>query len=365
MNEIFSPERLTLGRQRRGLRKQELAARVGVSPKEVGRWEKGDCEPKEVNLKSLSRELRFPVAFFFGDAPPMLEDWAFRSLARMTASQRDMALAAGAQAVSLDLWLDTLIERPELTLPDLRGYSPEEAALGLRAYWGHGYQPLPNVVHLMEANGIRVYSLVHQDIAFDAFSVWHGVIPFVFLNTIVTPERSRMDACHEIGHLALHAHTGGGATKTENDEAREFAAAFLMPSRPFEASAPRTVTLATVIEAKQEWGVSALSYVRKLYGLGRISDWRYKSLCIEIKTKYRKTEPGPERPHESSKVLAWVFSSPESGISRRNAVEHLRIPMRDLDEMTFGLTLTPLPGSARPATHPTTKGDPPDLRIME
>lgn len=364
-NEIFSPERLTLARQRRGLRVQELAARIGVAPKSVSRWERGERAPEDESLAALAHELGFPANYFFGDAPPLLEDWAFRSLARMTARQRDIALAAGAQAVALDQYLEKQIARPEIDVPDLRGYTPAEAALEVRATWGLGYRPLPNLVHLLESKGVRVYSLVHEGAEFDAFSVWHGGMPFVFLNTTVTPERSRMDAAHELGHLALHAHTGGGSSKAENDEAHVFAAAFLMPGPQFLATAPQRISLATVVEAKQRWGVSALNYVRRLYTLNRITEWQYKSLTIEIKTKYKKTEPGPKRPSEASKVLAWVFASGESGVSRTDVVRDLRIPIEDLDEITFGLSLTSMKGGGGAPPPESDEGRRPDLRLMK
>ena len=275
-----------------------------------------------------------------------------------------MALASGVQAVGLDRWLDTLIQRPQLDVPDLRGQSAARAAVAVRAAWGLGYRPVPNLVHLLESNGIRVYSLVHDGADFDAFSVWHGGIPFVFLNTTVTAERSRMDASHELGHLVLHAHTGGGASKAENLEAHEFASTLLMPAEPFVAAAPQKITVATVVQAKQRWGVSALSYVRRLHVLGRLSDWQYKSMCIELKTKYRKTEPGPKRAQEASKVLAWVFASPDSGITRKDAAGHLRIPMGDLDEMTFGLSLTPIAGGGGERHEPSVERRP-DLQLLK
>ena len=340
----FSPERLKLARQRRGIQQQELAVWIGVTPKAVSRWELGKRVPITDRLESLSRVLNFPVEYFFGSPPPILQNWAFRSLTKMTAPQRDMALAAGVQAISLDMWLDERIQRPELRVPDLRGQLPEAAATAVRATWGLGYRALPNVVHLMEANGFRVYSLVHDGVNVDAFSVWHGNVPFVFLNTTVTIERSRMDACHEIGHLVLHARTGGGGRSPEEREAAEFATALLMPAEPVMATAPPRVTLQSIVEAKQLWGVSALAYICRLHKLGRITEWQYRSLAIKIKTEYRTTEPHPLRVPEASKVLWWVFSSRESGISRREAVRHLQVPMSDLDEMIFGLTLTPVRG---------------------
>jgi transcriptional regulator with XRE-family HTH domain len=199
MAEVFSPERLRLARQRRGLLGQELATRLNVTRRSVTSWENGSKTPNDDNVSSLASTLDYPRGYFYLDAPPLLEGGTFRSLARMTAKQASQATAAGAQAVELDNWITAHYRRPEPRLPDLRDVEPETAAEALRADWGIGFRPLPNLVHLMEKNGIRVYSLVHGGIEVDAYSAWCGNTPFVFLNTIKTPERSRMDASHELG----------------------------------------------------------------------------------------------------------------------------------------------------------------------
>lgn len=348
MEPIFSPERLRLARQRRGLFIQELAARVGVTPKSVSAWENGRATPTDENITAFAKVLEFPEEFFFGDAPPILEGATFRSLARMTARQRDMALAAGAQAVALDAWISERFNRPAPDIPDARDATPDGAAETVRAAWGLGYKSIPNLVHILEMHGVRVYSLVHDGTEMDAFSLWQGDVPFIFLNTTKTAERSRMDAAHELGHLVLHAHTGGGTTKKHEDEAQAFASAFLMPASPFIASSPRHLSLATIIDAKQQWGVSALAYVYRLHTLGRISDWHYRKLCIQIKSGYAQDEPGPERPRETSQVLAKVLVPPTAGgtVTRREITQHLNIYMRDLDEITFGLALTSMSGGS-------------------
>jgi len=61
-----------LARQRRGLYAQELAARVSVNVKTVGRWERGEKAPEEKNVLALSAALDFPPDYFFGDAPERL-----------------------------------------------------------------------------------------------------------------------------------------------------------------------------------------------------------------------------------------------------------------------------------------------------
>lgn len=366
MAEIFSPQRLQLARQRRGFFKQELAARIDVSVRTVSAWEAGTSIPKDEHIDKLANVLEFPREHFFGDAPPMLEDATFRSLARMTARQRQKALMAGSQAIALDHWIDVHFTRPGPDIPDLRDATPEGAADALRAAWGLGYQPIPNLIHLMERHGIRVYSLVHEGTEVDAFSRWLTGIPFVFLNTTKTSERSRMDAAHEIGHIALHAHTSGGETKEHEDEAQVFAASFLMPRRQFIASAPRFVTLTAIVEAKQMWGVSAMAYVHRLFSLGRLTDWQYRSLCIQIKSRYGNEEPGPQQARETSQVLAKVLTPTKAGglASRSDIAKALRIHQRDLDEMTFGLILTAVSGGARPVP-PTEGGGGASLKLVK
>lgn len=352
VDELFSPQRFRLARQRRGLFAQELAARIEVTGKTVSRWENGEKEPSDKHLELVARVLEFPISFFFGDAPPSLEKAAFRALARMTARHRDMALGAGSQAVLLDGWIESNFRRPKPNVPDFRDASPEVAAEGLRAVWGLGYKPIPNLVHLLEVHGVRVYSLVHAGGGIDACSDWQGGTPFIFLNTEKTAERSRMDAGHELGHLVLHAHTAGGSSKPEEDAAQAFGAALLMPAAPFLASAPRRITVASIVDAKQRWGVSALAFVHRLHTLGRLAYWQYRQLCIQLKSNYRTEEPGPPRPRETSQVLSKVIAASSAGSVRQEIARHLRIPLRDLDEITFGLTLTAVKGGARESAKP-------------
>ena len=57
----------------------------------------------------------------------------------------------------------------------------EEAANVLRKSWGLGLGPIPNVVHLLESNGVLIFRLLDDCKKVDAFSNWHRHRPFVFL----------------------------------------------------------------------------------------------------------------------------------------------------------------------------------------
>jgi Zn-dependent peptidase ImmA (M78 family) len=86
-------------------------------------------------------------------------------------------------------------------VPNMHSLEPEVAAQALRAEWGLGERPIQNMLHLLEANGVRVFSLPRDNASVNAFSVWHGAIPYVFLTTDKSGERGRFDCAHELGHL--------------------------------------------------------------------------------------------------------------------------------------------------------------------
>jgi hypothetical protein len=99
----------------------------------------------------------------------------------MKASHRDMALAQGALAIHLNSWLEKKFDLPPSALPDLsRETSPEAAAVSLRRYWGIGELAIRNMVHLLEAQGVRIFSLTVGAREVDAFSLCMQGTPFIF-----------------------------------------------------------------------------------------------------------------------------------------------------------------------------------------
>jgi Zn-dependent peptidase ImmA (M78 family) len=144
--------------------------------------------------------------------------------------------------------------------------------------------PIRNVIHLLEANGIRVFSLSIDAIEVDAFSMWSGDNPVIMLNTLKSAERSRFDAAHELAHLVLHRHGGPESIRDAEVQADAFASAFLMPKGSVEANAPKFPSVGELIRLKKIWGVavSALNY--RLHKLGLLTDWHYRRLCMELST---------------------------------------------------------------------------------
>lgn len=343
---MFTPQRLTLARERRGLTKRKLSELVGITERSIISYESGEQDPSPETLSRLARALSFPEGFF-GAAEtfvPSVETVSFRSLARMTAQRRNAAIGASAIAIMLNSWIEQNFDLPPVNVPDLRGHEPEVAADMLRKTWGMDLNPAQNMVHLMEANGIRVYSLADQTADADALSFWNDDVPFISLNTMKSGERGRFDAAHELGHIVLHRH-GGPIGQDAEKEAHAFAAAFLMPKASILSTAPQWPTLEHILIHKKFWSVSAFAYVVRLKNLNLITEWQYINLCKELSKKGYRSEEKDGIQREVSQLLAKVFSAlREDGISKAHVAYELNINIDELASHIFGLVLTSVAG---------------------
>jgi Zn-dependent peptidase ImmA (M78 family)/DNA-binding XRE family transcriptional regulator len=339
---MFTPSRLTLARERRRFTKRALAEAIEVTAHTVLRYESGEIVPADEALERLIRVLGFPAEFFSGsDIDALPEDAAsFRSMSGISAKERDAALAAGSLAYLLSNWVEQRFALPAPNLIDLDGDTPEMAARSLREKWGLGERPIKNMVNLLEAKGVRIFSLVENTMTVDAFSVWRNEQPYIFLNTMKSAERSRYDAAHELGHLVMHKH-GGPKGRRAEEEADLFSASFLMPAADVEAILPKVHTLNQIIEAKKRWGVSVIALIVRLGRLGVLSEWQYRTFTIQAtENGYRKAEPfGLQRELSSvwQKVLIALWNE---RVTKGEIANQLHIPVEEIENLLFGLTRT-------------------------
>ncbi len=338
---MFNPRRLTLGRKRRKLTARALASAVGISPITLSRLENGVNAPEEDTIAALSGALDFPREFFFGADFDELQAEAasFRSLSSMTAKEREGALAAGALAYLFHDWVVERFNLPESDVPNLGAEAtPEAAAQYVREHWGLGQLPIPNMVKLLEAKGVRVFSLCEDTKNVDAFSCWRNSQPFVFLNTFKSTERSRFDAAHELGHLVMHRHGAPEEGRQAEAEADQFASHFLMPTDDLASRIRNITSVNELVDAKKRWGVSVAALNYRLNKMGVISEWQNRSFNIEISSRgYRSKEPFG-LPPEISVVWPQVLGSLWADkITRDHIAAELHLPTHELESMLFQL----------------------------
>lgn len=353
---MITASRLTLARKRRGLTLVRLSELAGVSTRTLSAYENNQGQPSPETLSRLAKVLGFPESFFSAEELDELTPDAasFRALSKLTAGQRDAALSAGRISMELSAWIMDRFRLPEPDVPSLNLFhdvkeaaNPEGAAEVVRARWGLGSAPVPNMIHLLEAHGVHVFSLAQQCIEVDAFSLWWRGSPFIFLNTLKTAERSRFDAAHELGHLVLHGEDRIPHGREQEQEANHFAASFLMPKSSVLAHMPRCPSTRQIIAGKRIWRVAAMALTHRLYEIGLSSDWHYRNASIELgRLGYRSGEPGGIQ-RESSQVFAKVFSALRAeGLSLAEVAGDLHVKPADLNEAVFGLVVTGLEGGA-------------------
>lgn len=341
---MFNSRRLVLARKRRGYSGEGLAKAIGVSPVTISRLENGETEPLPENLAAFAKILGFPQSFFSGDdIDELTKDAAsFRSLSSMTAKERDAALAAGSLAYLLADWVS---DRFNLPAPDLVELGHErdstKAALSLRHYWKLGEQPISNMIKLLESKGVRVFSLAENTKAVDAFSCWRNNIPYIFLNTFKSVERSRFDAAHELGHLILHRHGGTSGQEDHRiaeNEANAFASAFLMPEADVRSHASYVTNVAQLIQKKKRWGVSLAALIYRLRKLDLLNEYQYRSFYVQInKLGYLKQEPEEREPEESvvwKKIFTELWTDK---ITKNHLADELNLPFSEVENLVFGL----------------------------
>lgn len=360
---MLTASRLTLARQRRGLTKKQLAEESGVSLRTITALEnEQNLSPSEETIRKLATVLGFPGSFFSHGHVDLLSPSLvnFRALSRMTASQRDAALAVGAFASEFVEWLDKRFKLPEVAIPDFRGMKPENAAQGLRELWGLGEKTIGHMIALLESKGVRVFSLVEECMTVDAFSLWRSGRPYVFLNTMKSAERSRFDAAHELGHLVLHREIGADGSVAER-EADQFASAFLMPRRGILGAVPHNPSMSELLALKKRWKVSLAALAHRTKACDLMTDWHYRNVCIEIaKNGYRKDEPDAMQERERSRILPMALEElRKDGIGITDIARDLHLAPSELSQFLLGIGA--VAGSGMGSGSP---GERPNLKLV-
>lgn len=302
----FNPKRLREARLVRGLTIKELAEKVGVTRQAISQFELGDHTPKTETMMSIINTLRFPKNFFYREyKEQFVGNTFFRANATATKKSKESQYNKTLLAGYIYEYLEDYIEFPELNLPDIANFdsewthdSIEELALKLREHWELGDRPIANIVHLLEKNGVMVFSVDTDSQKVDAFCQHRKGRPFIFLgNDKQSAFRRQFDGGHELGHILMHKDIDNQDVlsklefKTMENQANKFASAFLLPADAFAKTVTST-SLLHFVELKKYWNVSIAAMIYRCLDLNIIDESKYTSLQKQISMKkMRKKEP--------------------------------------------------------------------------
>ncbi len=333
-SRAFQPGRLRLARALRGVQQKELATEIGVTPGAMSQFESGGVEPSPATVERLSVSLRCRRAFFFRAADARAHDEPFFRRRRATPARE---LDRARSYATLLLEAVSVIERHiELPPPgfdlSLRATSTtpfdfiERGAQQVRCAWNIPEGPIPNVVRMLELHGAVVAAVGAFHRTIDAFSVRALPRPGVVLcSDSGAAARRRFDAAHELGHLILHE-TAVEANDSQEQQARRFAAALLMPAQHVDPWLPRRSNqLELLEEGSRKWGVSMQALLFRAKTLGTLSEDSFRRTMRRMSAAgWRTREPvelGP--PETPTLVQKAVDTLPEAGSTLRGVADEL------------------------------------------
>ena len=342
--------RLRLARTASGLSLRGLEAAIDnrVTAQAISKYERGEAMPGSAVLIALANALGVTVDYLVGDQEMALEGIEFRR--RAISSKREEARV---EAKVLGMLERYLAVEDLLGLPSVEWDKPREApfpvavnvveadrgARALRAHWGLGIEPVPNLGQVLEDRGVKVLATKLSDIAGLMAHVrcasGHSV-PVVVVNSGDCAEGQRFTIAHELGHLVLSPGRKVGA----EDAANRFAGAFLMPAEALWAEVGKrrsSIGLGELFRLKPLFGVSVQALVNRCRDLGIFGPSLHKRLFREFDQRGWHTppyeeplsRPGGGQPQRFERLCLRALA--EGVVSEPKAAELLNVSVHELN----------------------------------
>jgi Zn-dependent peptidase ImmA (M78 family)/DNA-binding XRE family transcriptional regulator len=329
-----------MARASRQMTLAQLAAKTGLSTPTLSRIEQGLRDVADYEVKILAEAVGYPAEAMFEPLPAEslgLPGFYHRKLC--AAGERKVCGVEG-RCLMASIGLRNLLKLVRLETPysipkldrDDYGGDPEKAAAHVRLLWQMPRGPILNLIEVIERAGGLI---IHCDFGVDEMDALYQPAPHLpplfWMNSNKPFDRARFSLAHELGHVVMH-HVYTEAAKAE-DEANQFASAFLMPRADFRSECLMRLDFPALAQLKQRWRVSMAAIARRSHDLRAISDFQYRNLLIKM-SSMRKVELYPISP-ETPRLLAGLlqdFSAQYGSASSEEIGNALRIPAELVSE---------------------------------
>ena len=291
--EKLNVEILKLARESRFVTQEELASQAGIEQGTLSKIEKKMLPAEHDFVVKAAAVLNYPVNFFYQEKKVLPIEGHYRrkistSVKKMKQYVAKMTIAEW-QVISM---LDE-IDLPTVRLPEwnvVNDGSPALCAKFTREFWKVPKGRISQLTKLIEDNGIVVIELDLDDL--DGFSTFfNGIIPVIFINRNLPPDRYRLTLAHELGHLIMHFGNKVGPERNLEKEAYEFAIELLVPEnniRPYLAR----LSIEKLADLKAYWYVSMGALIKYAETLGMVTSNQYRYLWMQMGSLgYRTKEP--------------------------------------------------------------------------
>lgn len=305
MENIINGNRIKKARLYNGLTIDDIAKKIDISKQTFSLYENNKIRAPFEKIFLLSKELNFPVQYFFEQDKVNLESKTtyFRSLMKTTKKARVEQIVKIEHLALICNILFEYINFPKLNIPkivhsdDLLNEEIEDITMQLRNYWNLGSEPIANIIRVVEQNGIIVTKFSTSTDNIDAFSHLvdidnNGIYLIALSKNKGSLSRNKFDIAHELGHILLHEWSEDIESisreeyKLKEDQANYFASSFLLPKDEFIKDFKKGGNkLDFYIRLKAKWKVSIGAMLYRAKSLGLITNTQYQN---SIKMMYKK-----------------------------------------------------------------------------
>lgn len=308
MDNVFA-NRLSSARKMAGMSLQDLENKLEkyVTRQTLHKYEQGKMKPDSQALLAMSNVLGVPVDYFYSvpQVKVELKNIDYRKYSSKISKAEQIAVEEKAKEnCERYLELEHLISPQEkseyfsydkvIATPD----DAEEAAKELRSKWKLGYDPIPDVVEMLEDKGYKVIELDAPD-GFDGMKADVDGKKIIVLKKSKKQGddvvRKRLTALHELAHHSLKF-SNKLSDKEEEKLCHAFASAVLYPSDMAikELSKDRFHFYQNELQLiKERWGISFTAVFARALQLKIITDYIYRRFNVGYKErKLHLNEPG-------------------------------------------------------------------------
>lgn len=281
----FIPSRLNEARLYRKMAIEELANSVGVKKQAISQFENGKTVPEYNTLHAIGKSLNFPIDFFNETNEMKVGNTYFRApfssrqknLHAQRLKTKYVAFIQNCLSEYVDFRPQNLPQFEDINLNE--DGSIERIANQVMDYWGLGREPIPDMVALLERNGIIVTEFSTEGKTIDAFYQYGEIANCSYYCVVLGTDkltfvRRQFSAAHELAHILLHERcndideSNREEFRLREDQANMFAVAFLMPAETFIPDVqPYCNKLNYYVELKRKWKVSISAMVMRAFAL--------------------------------------------------------------------------------------------------
>lgn len=299
-------------RRSMGITQEELAKRLDITQAALSRYENDLREPDSDTLVCLGEALGVTEKFLaheFQHFGAIAADAHMRR--QKTAKPTDwkrVEAQLNIHRMHAVYLLNRVPLRPQnhVVRIDPEERTPTEAAEICRAMWKMPLGPVKNLTRWVESAGVIVIEDDFGTHRINGMSQWAGEHAVVLLNKSMPTDRKRLTLAHELGHLVLHSEY---LDVDVEDQANEFAAAFLMPAAQIGPEL-NNLDMGKLVDLKGKWGVSMQAIYERAYKMGKVSaEDRQRFYRQMSKRGWRTKEPGEDRLRPEAPAVAAAVGS--------------------------------------------------------